>query len=110
MSQASDFGSLSMATEQACRMLKTYRRKLNGSKEPVDLDDLEDEITVMLKLIRERKDRTLLGEGGRRRLKAKAATESDMDQLAVLMGKTKVTEPIIKNEMNSSNEVTELRD
>jgi WD40 repeat protein len=109
MSQASDFGSLSMATEQACRMLKTYRRKLNSSKEPVDLDDLEDEVTIMLKVVRERKDRTPVSEGSRRRLKAKAATESDMDQLAVLMGKVNVTEPI-NIEMNSGKDVTALKD
>lgn len=112
MSQASDFGSLSMATEQACRMLKTYRRKLTSNKEAVDLDDLEEEITIMQKLIRERKDRTLQqSDNGRRRLKAKAATESDMDQLAVLMGKTKVSEPS-NNEMDSGKDlaVTALKD
>lgn len=93
-------------------MLKTYRRKLTSNKEAVDLDDLEEEITIMQKLIRERKDRTLQqSDNGRRRLKAKAATESDMDQLAVLMGKTKVSEPS-NNEMDSGKDlaVTALKD
>ena len=86
-----------MATEQASRMLKTYRRKLNGSKEMVDLDDLEDEITVMLKVIQERKDRTQQGnEIPKRRLKAKAATENDVDQMTVLMGKSSIAvEPVV---------------
>lgn len=110
MSQASDFGSLGMATEQACRMLRTYRRKLNNSKESVDLDDLEDEITIMLKVIQERKDRTPVGEGPRRRLKAKAATESDMDQLAVLMGKVNVAEPNVNIKMNSGKDLKALKD
>ena len=81
-----------MATEQACRMLKTYRKKLNASKEVVDLDDLEDEVCGLLKTIRERKDRALLeqtqGAGASdrdRRGKVKAATESDVDHLTKLM-------------------------
>lgn len=99
-----------MATEQACRMLKTYRRKLNNSKESVDLDDLEDEVTIMLKVIQERKDRTPSGEGTRRRLKAKAATESDMDQLAVLMGKVNMAEANVNIKMNTGKDVTALKD
>ncbi|KIV87014.1 hypothetical protein PV11_02587 [Exophiala sideris] len=92
MSQAPDFGSLGMATEQATRMLKTYRKKLVGSRDAVSLDDLEDEVYALLTIIRERKDRTLpsLPQDNRvtsspRRANAKAATESDVDKLAVLL-------------------------
>ncbi|KAI1614946.1 WD40-repeat-containing domain protein [Exophiala viscosa] len=94
MSQASEFGSLGMATEQAARMLKTYRKKLASSRDIVSLDDLEDEVRSLLTIIQERKDRTLpampqihregVGSSGRRAA-AKAATESDVDRLTVLL-------------------------
>lgn len=94
MSQASDFGSLSMATEQAARMLKTYRKKLVNSRELVSLDDLEDEVCSLLKIIQERSDRplALMRQEPRgdvtsvgRRANAKAATESEVEKLAVLL-------------------------
>jgi len=79
MSQTSDFGSVGMATEQACRMLRTYRKKLLASREKVDLDELEEEAVAVLNVIRERKDRTLaLGRRGK----------DDVDQLAVLLERT----------------------
>ncbi|KAL2437190.1 hypothetical protein ABEF95_016737 [Exophiala dermatitidis] len=113
LSQASssDFGSLGMATEQACRMLKVYRKKLaQSAREPVDLDldDLEDQVCGLLKIIQERKNRTrpqpaakqalspIENEAGQqvelqkshRRGKAKAATEGEVDHLAVLLART----------------------
>ncbi|KAK5241353.1 hypothetical protein LTR40_013265, partial [Exophiala xenobiotica] len=56
VNQTSEFGSIGMATEQATRMLKTYRKKLALNKDTVDLDDLEDEVTALLKIVRERKE------------------------------------------------------
>ena len=91
MSQASDFGSMGMATEQACRMLKTYRRKLTSSRENLDLDELEEELELITKLVRERKGKRVQTPNGRR-LKAKAATESDIDALADLLDKTGVVD------------------
>ena len=89
-----------MATEQATRMLKTYRKKLSNSKDAVELDDLEAEVCGLLKVIRERKDRTrrhtqthATEEGTYERLKkAKAATETEVDQLAVLLGRANMVE------------------
>ncbi|KAK6384860.1 hypothetical protein LTS17_002423 [Exophiala oligosperma] len=106
MSQASDFGSVGMATEQAARMLKTYRKKLTLAKDKVDLDDLEDEVTALLKIIRERKasDRPPLPQskpdlsnvvavgGPGRRAQAKAATEGDVEQLTVLLERSNMAD------------------
>ncbi|KIY01960.1 uncharacterized protein Z520_02098 [Fonsecaea multimorphosa CBS 102226] len=90
MSQASDFGSLAMATDQATRMLKIYKKKLTISKEVVDLDDLESELSGLLKNIRERKNRTHSEQQQDARAvstsdNAKAATEGEVDQLAILL-------------------------
>jgi hypothetical protein len=78
-------------------MLKTYRKKLALNKDTVDLDDLEDEVTALLKIVRERKESkqpplppmgqphsSAVSAPGRRE-QAKATTEGDVEQLAVLM-------------------------
>lgn len=104
MSQAPDFGSMGMATEQATRMLKTYRKKLTLGKDKVDLDDLEDEVTALLKIIRERKalnqpplpqlkpESSSVVDGPGRRVQAKAATEGDVEQLAVLLERSNMAD------------------
>jgi WD40 repeat protein len=103
MTATSDFGSMGMATEQACRMLRTYRKKLMASKEDLGLEELEDELELISKLVRERKERVpkvpainenLTGSvrGKERRTKAKAATESDVDDLVALMERTNMKE------------------
>lgn len=89
MGQANEFGSMGMATEQACRMLRTYRKKLMASKEDLSLDELQGELELITKLVRERKDRpNRIRTPDGRRLKAKAATENDLDELAVLLDRT----------------------
>lgn len=93
MSQTNEFGSMGMATEQACRMLRTYRKKLIASKEDLSLDELQGELELITKLVQERKDRpsgTRTPNG--RRSKAKAATEDDLDELAVLLDRTNMAE------------------
>ncbi|KAK5317116.1 hypothetical protein LTR93_008891 [Exophiala xenobiotica] len=97
VNQTSEFGSIGMATEQATRMLKTYRKKLALNKDTVDLDDLEDEVTALLKIVRERKEskqpplppmgqpHSSAASAPGRREQGKAATEGDVEQLAVLM-------------------------
>ncbi len=97
VNQTSDFGSIGMATEQATRMLKTYRKKLALNKDTVDLGDLEDEVTALLKIVRERKEsrqpplpqmkqpHSSVASAPGRREQAKGATEGDVEQLAVLM-------------------------
>ncbi|OAL40614.1 hypothetical protein AYO20_00350 [Fonsecaea nubica] len=97
MSQASEFGSLAMATDQATRMLKIYKKKLTISKEVVDLNDLELELSGLLKNVQERKNRTHTGQqqdpkAASSSEKAKAATESEVDQLAILMGASSLTQ------------------
>ncbi|KIW12169.1 hypothetical protein PV08_09444 [Exophiala spinifera] len=109
VSQTSDFGSMGMATEQATRMLKTYRKKLTlgSGRDKVDLDDLEDEVTALLKIIRERKATNqhpplpplkpdvstgVDGPGPGRREQAKAATDGDVEQLAVLLERSNMAD------------------
>ena len=95
MSQASEFGSLAMATDQATRMLKIYKKKLINSKETVSLDSLEHEVSDLLKTVRERKDRTKdqqrEGQPANGKEQAKAGTENDVDQLAVLLEGSRIT-------------------
>jgi hypothetical protein len=85
MSQANDFGSLGMSTEQTSRMLRTYRKKLLGGKEEVDLEELEEELEVLIKLVHEKRAVAGRSVPSGRRVKAKAATENDVDELSVLM-------------------------
>ena len=93
MGQTNEFGSMSMATEQACRMLRTYRKKLMASKEDLSLDEIQGELELITKLVRERKDRpsgtrTSNGRGS----KVKGATENDLDELAVLLTRTNMAD------------------
>lgn len=79
-----------MATDQAGRMLKIYKKKLVNSKETVNLDTLEYEVSDLLRTIRERKDRTVFsqqreGQIADRREPAINGAESDIDQLVVLL-------------------------
>lgn len=97
MSQANEFGGMGMATEQATRMLKTYRKKLATTKDDVDLEELEAELEVVMKLVKEKRSppqaRSL--NGTMRKTKGKALvqpTESEMDDLAVLLVRTNLAE------------------
>jgi hypothetical protein len=97
MSHASEFGSLAMATDQAARMLKIYKKKLVGSKETVDLNDLEYQVSGLLKTIRERKDRTILAQkrevdAANKKEHVKAPRESDVEQLAALLAESKMVD------------------
>ena len=93
MSQASEFGSMGMATEQACRMLRTYRKKLMASKEDLSLDELEDELELITRLVKDRQEKSLAVQmSSGRRQKAKAATESDVDELAALLDRANMAD------------------
>ncbi|KAL4876100.1 WD40-repeat-containing domain protein [Aspergillus karnatakaensis] len=51
-SSKSEFGSLNMSTEQVCRTLRAYRKKLNGSSEPLHSQkDLERELGLTLRIL-----------------------------------------------------------
>jgi WD40 repeat protein len=71
-SMSQDFGSMAMATDQATRMLRTYKKKLVSNREAVDLDDLQVELEGLLKVIRTREDRV-----GR--------CDASIDELAMLL-------------------------
>ncbi|KAL5340753.1 quinon protein alcohol dehydrogenase-like superfamily [Aspergillus crustosus] len=61
----SEFGSLNMSTEQVCRTLKAYRKKLNGSSEPLHSQkELERELGLTLRILgaRAKKTETETGE------------------------------------------------
>jgi WD40 repeat protein len=95
MSQVNEFGSMGMATEQACRMLRTYRKKLMASKEDLGLDELEDELDLIMKLVRARKEKsagTATQTPNGRKVKAMAATENELDDLVALLDRTNMAE------------------
>ena len=92
MGQTNEFGSMGMATEQACRMLRTYRKKLVASKEDLSLDELQGELETITKLVRERKDRPTGIRTPNRRSKSKTATENDLDELAILLDGTNMAD------------------
>ncbi|KAH8590233.1 WD repeat protein-like protein [Bisporella sp. PMI_857] len=70
-SNLSEFGTLNMATEQACRTLRAYRRKLASSEAVKDelLKELEQELRLTALAV------------GERSLKSKAITETIMTGL-----------------------------
>ena len=72
-------------------MLRTYRKKLAGSKEELNLDELEDELETIMKIVREKKER-VAQPASNRRAKAKAATENDVDELAILLERANMKE------------------
>ena len=92
MSGVPEYGSLGMATEQACRMLRTYRKKLIDSREMVDLGELENEVSMTMKAILGRKEKPA-GIQTLRSNKGKASTEADVDQLTILMERANMAEP-----------------
>lgn len=94
----SDFGSMTMATEQATRMLKTYRKKLLAAKGDLSLEDLETELEEVMKLVKEKKSSVVGGasktpRGTLRRMKSKpAVADNDMEDLSVLLDRTNLSE------------------
>jgi WD40 repeat protein len=67
-SSASEFGSLNMSTEQVCRTLRAYRKKLNGSSEyPRPAKELQRELDLTIHALSERE----------KRHQANAETEND---------------------------------
>ncbi|KAJ5739183.1 hypothetical protein N7533_011967 [Penicillium manginii] len=55
VSHRSEFGSLEMSTEQVCRTLRAYRKKLNGSGQQVLAQkELERELTLTLRAVNAR--------------------------------------------------------
>jgi WD40 repeat protein len=49
-----EFGSLGMSTEQVCRTLRAYRKKLNGSPERLHGADLQRELNLTLRVVNSR--------------------------------------------------------
>ncbi|KAJ5172843.1 hypothetical protein N7492_005436 [Penicillium capsulatum] len=46
-----EFGSLEMSTEQVCRTLRAYRKKLHGSTQPIHSRELERELSLTLRAV-----------------------------------------------------------
>ncbi|KKK14226.1 hypothetical protein P175DRAFT_0440425 [Aspergillus ochraceoroseus IBT 24754] len=62
-SAKSEFGSLNMSTEQVCRTLKAYRKKLNGCTEYLHAQkDLERELGLTLRALNSRARKSETGE------------------------------------------------
>lgn len=90
VSSANDFGSIGMATEQACRMLKTYRKKLQASRGELDLDDVEADLEAVLKTIRQKKARANDGIANNKAKDTRDMANDEVNQLSVLLEKTSV--------------------
>jgi WD40 repeat protein len=80
VSNVNEFGSIGMASEQVCRTLRAYRKRIKTAPgvEQLQLDEVEVELLATLRVVEERHARN----GSRR---TKAATENDLDNLANLM-------------------------
>lgn len=53
-SSRGEFGSLDMSTEQVCRTLRAYRKKLNGSTQHIHSRELERELSLTLRAVNAR--------------------------------------------------------
>jgi hypothetical protein len=87
MVQSGDGATLATATEGVIRTLKTYQKKISASKESTQLDDVEMELELTLKMVRDKRalrspTSTLRGN------KPKAIPPDDMNDLAVLLDRT----------------------
>lgn len=96
MSQPSEFGSLAMATDQATRMIKIYKKKLATSKETVRLESLEQEVSDLLKTIKATREKTSdqqqRAQQGNRGELTKTGMEGDVEQLATLLEVSRLTD------------------
>ncbi|KAJ9612917.1 hypothetical protein H2200_002858 [Cladophialophora chaetospira] len=90
-----EFGSLAMATDQATRMIKIYRKKLVNSKETVSLDSLEYEVLDLLKTIRATKDKTIEQRKAQSAISEEpviSGVDGAVNQLAGLLEVSKLTD------------------
>ena len=83
-----DFGSTGMAGDQACRMLRMYRKRLAGAQVELDLHEVEDELRATLDLVRLRRK----GGNARQAVGVAESAESDVENLAVLLARTGVVD------------------
>ena len=54
VSNVHDFGSVGMATDQACRMLRSYRKRLQHAQAGIDIQAVEEELLDTLETVRKR--------------------------------------------------------
>lgn len=82
-------------------MLKIYRKRLTQARETVELDDLEDEIHDLLRIINERKKRSVPplprpppqdSQTSNRAGKPKVGFEVEVDQLTVLLERSNMAD------------------
>lgn len=52
---ANELGSVNMASEQTCRILRAYRKKLLTMNGPFDLDEIEEELEAVLRVVKAKK-------------------------------------------------------
>jgi hypothetical protein len=83
LGNVNEFGSLGMASEQVCRTLRAYRKKIRAAPrtEQLQLEELEVELLATLRAVEDRHERN---ESRR----TKAATENDLNDLVTLMETT----------------------
>ena len=81
-----DFGSIGMAGEQACRILKMYRKRLADTHIELDLQEVEGELRETLNLVQQRKK----GIDRKSEVVTVESVNSDVENLAVLLAKAAV--------------------
>jgi WD40 repeat protein len=89
--QSGDAANFATATEGTIRTLRTYRKKLSASKEDAQLGDLEMQLELTLKMVRDKRamhiPKSALRDG-----KPKATPSDDMNDLTVLLDRTNLGE------------------
>lgn len=100
--------TIDLASEEVCCILKAYRKRLLSAKQGRDLSEVEHELASTLELVKAKpvaarnitpNARATAG-GGPRRSKARAATEKDINNLAVLLEKAVSLEEILTDKEN----------
>lgn len=87
---SSEAGSMTAASEATCRMLRTYRRKLETNRSDIDLNDLERELEAVLCTIRQRKGSTTGINSGTENQGVSTGNHNGVDGLALLLEKTRM--------------------
>lgn len=87
-----EFGGLGMASDQACRMLRMYRKRLTAAHVEIDLNELEDELQSTLKVVQLRKSEIECKCTESRPTGPASGNDSDVENLTALLEKTGVAD------------------
>ena len=105
-SAGSEFGSMAVASEQACRMLRTFRGKVASTvvERGVNWDEVENELVRTLEKVRERR----MSERYRAVSGSESATSADVTGLTVETG-TDMSMSLLARSGSEASDVESLR-